>query len=484
MSQADNPLLKIGSPVVLPPSGHLALFADTDGVLKQITSAGSRIALWSVGANVKSYGARGDGQMAFDAGITNGSPIVTSATALFKSTDVGKTIWVNDPTDGTNRVAPAKIIQWDSATQVRAAVNSSVTKGSCLVVWGTDDTLAFQRAFSDSISSVSATSLISGNPGCVYAPTGNYLISDVIYRNTGTNAQNFGPSFIGDGSNHTRLFVSPTIPVPANGEPPLIYGVGTGATFSGFSVNACNRSFPFQTDQGLIEFASAQKLRLDDIYMTGGASSAVGSMLRFLGASVYATNVVVQGGVITGSAMYAMDLTTVAGVFVGCMGSNFNRNVRIQTQDGRAPLQGPLNWYGTNVDEGGTSLEIINGGTVNIHGGFFYSSLVGGTTWAIHVDGTSKAWIRDSNAGRFGWNVGAVGTALLVDSGGYVYSSGNTWRGSDSSPAFLINNGTYVDGGGNDYRLYTSPTAFTAKTYAQASTGSTGTKLAPGDVGW
>lgn len=102
---------------------------------------------WDYGGevfNVKAFAAKGDGQYVTDVSMSNGSGIVTSASALFKSTDVGKLAFVQFA-GAASITVPTTIASYQSATQVTlAATNASGGNlTNAFMMWMTDDTTAF-----------------------------------------------------------------------------------------------------------------------------------------------------------------------------------------------------------------------------------------------------------------------------------------------------------------------------------------------------
>lgn len=140
-------------------------------------------------ANVKIYGAAGDGISAASSGvtITGGSAALTVTGASFASTDVGKTIIV--PGAGASGgILVTTIAGWTSATQVTLAANASTTLSSIAesVTYGTDDTAAINAAIR-----------AAGAGGTVYFPAGMYL-------NTGLTLSN-SVSLVGDSQTSSIL---------------------------------------------------------------------------------------------------------------------------------------------------------------------------------------------------------------------------------------------------------------------------------------
>jgi hypothetical protein len=93
------------------------------------------------------FGAAGDGRMVSDGNVTQGSAVVTSATAAWTAADVGKPISVTiRPTDSADKLLATTIQAVNSATQITLAAAMTATSTQADLVWGTDDTAAIQQA--------------------------------------------------------------------------------------------------------------------------------------------------------------------------------------------------------------------------------------------------------------------------------------------------------------------------------------------------
>ena len=95
---------------------------------------------------VSDYGAVGDGKLVDDLSVTNGSAVITSATAGFTSGDVGKTIMINGGYDAVGNPIIATINGYTSATQVTISIAATRTASNLQAAWGTDDTADINAA--------------------------------------------------------------------------------------------------------------------------------------------------------------------------------------------------------------------------------------------------------------------------------------------------------------------------------------------------
>ena len=111
----------------------------------------------------EAYGAKGDCRFVSDANMSLSSAVLTSATANFASTDVGKWIMVRGAglnVDGNTLTA--QILSRQSATQVTLSVAAAVAVTNAYATFGTDDTAAFKNA-------VNAVTTAAINDGSYFA---------------------------------------------------------------------------------------------------------------------------------------------------------------------------------------------------------------------------------------------------------------------------------------------------------------------------
>jgi hypothetical protein len=147
--------------------------------------------------NVKDdYSAAGDGQRVFDGAISSSGTTLTSASNLFVSGDVGKSICIKGAAAaGADLITT--IASFTGAGEVEVTASASTTVSSAEVQWGTDDTTALQNA------------LDAGIP--VYIPRGIYIVTGEIYWSDGSFLLGDGPfwkprtGFVYNGSNSATL---------------------------------------------------------------------------------------------------------------------------------------------------------------------------------------------------------------------------------------------------------------------------------------
>lgn len=130
----------------------------------------------------ESYGAVGNGQVCADV-TTNGTTTITSAKISADPAAVGKTVMINGA-NGTTSGPLIATINSVSGTNVVLSSAAGASQVSCQAVWGTDDTAAFNSAFSAALT---------------YALANNYraqvLCKDKIYMLTAAPTQSTGPTY-------------------------------------------------------------------------------------------------------------------------------------------------------------------------------------------------------------------------------------------------------------------------------------------------
>lgn len=159
------------------------------------------------------YGAAGDLNCVTD-GAMSATAVLTSASGLFKASDVGKPIVVKGALTSGQTSLVTTIASYQSATQVTLTAAATATATGLQVVWGTDDTAAIQRA-------INAALAYAGTLGAVAqvtlpnAPGGfGYMIAGPLLSTDGVNAVYNSQLTIGVRSDRspgvTLEFVGPT----------------------------------------------------------------------------------------------------------------------------------------------------------------------------------------------------------------------------------------------------------------------------------
>jgi hypothetical protein len=131
---SDLPALAVGGDTTL--NGSLT-------VTGTINSTGG-LGAWTF--DVRSYGARGNGQAATDGAITSGSNVLTLATSRpFKPEDVGKYVMIKGALTSGATTLVTTITRYTSPSKVMLGANATNTVTGALVLWASDDTAAIQR---------------------------------------------------------------------------------------------------------------------------------------------------------------------------------------------------------------------------------------------------------------------------------------------------------------------------------------------------
>jgi hypothetical protein len=183
------------------------------------------------------YNAAGDAECRFDGAITSGTATLTSATANFPTTVVGKYIRVEGAgAAGADLITT--IATRNSGTSITLSVNASTTVSSKAIFWGTNDSTAIQSAIT-----AASTSTITRT---VYFPPLKFLASNL------TLTKNVKLLGCYRGSNIESIFsvaqladrnLTGTVLFPATTATPVIYGdAGTtgeifGAGVEGFVIS-------------------------------------------------------------------------------------------------------------------------------------------------------------------------------------------------------------------------------------------------------
>jgi hypothetical protein len=125
------------------------------------------------------YGVKADAQAVFDAVCSNGSNIITSATAHFQTIakiHVGETMWTVSGAGqgGVQSMAKTTVQSIDSDSQIHSVANGNANCGAAqALVWGDDDTGALNTAWTAVLSSLNCTATLQ-------LPNGMMMISGAI----------------------------------------------------------------------------------------------------------------------------------------------------------------------------------------------------------------------------------------------------------------------------------------------------------------
>lgn len=98
------------------------------------------------------HGAVGDGQMAINGSITTGTKDLVCPSGPFQLLDVTKHIMIKGSGALGVTTQLATIDQFIDDTHVKISVNATTTVTGALVMWGSDDTAAFQEAINNAVT--------------------------------------------------------------------------------------------------------------------------------------------------------------------------------------------------------------------------------------------------------------------------------------------------------------------------------------------
>jgi hypothetical protein len=166
----------------------------------------------------ESFGARGDVVALADGAVTNGSAVLTSASAEFTAGDVNKVVSIGNAATGPAALHTT-IASVESATSVTLAAPAGVTLTDAMFSYGTDDTAALQE-FLDELSATHGTGVLSK----MYASTAELQITDACHLvATGCYAR------FGDFASALPTGQGPGVPWT----PPYVVGAGIHVMASG-----------------------------------------------------------------------------------------------------------------------------------------------------------------------------------------------------------------------------------------------------------
>jgi hypothetical protein len=144
------------------------------------------------------------GRTVNDAATTAGSAIVTSITASFQSYDVARRVRVTNA--GASNLVTT-ISGFTNSTTVTLAASATGVVSSKQVVFGTDDTTAFQNALNSSAN----TLYVPDPPGDCYFFSTRTLTSAIGTIYSALQVTSSNKTFLGDGPNSSKLYFSSTV---------------------------------------------------------------------------------------------------------------------------------------------------------------------------------------------------------------------------------------------------------------------------------
>lgn len=439
--------------------------------------------------NVKSapYNAVGNAQSVQDATSASTTGVVTSATANFQPTDVGKKIYCTRSDNSTTVFTPAvtMIASYQSATQVTAAVNGAANLSGNVCVWATqDDTAAIVAAVAAASTptasydpSSTRQSLVPA-PHTVYLPEGGYLVTSQFFNASGAASNALCPSLIGQDWTKTIIYIPGSgFTSPGTSNANLInYSNCNGIKLGDFTINglfAVPGNIAANEDNILLNSIREFLIENLEVQNLGGRNNAATLDIGNSQSGIV-RNIWIQGSSSAGNTQYqalyhnAIGILTEGFLFSNNTGTT-GINLGVNNSAGGTPAAGHLSFVGGVVDECGssTACTIIN----------FSSNVdISDTTiWAGHLEADGGLWVtgtsqlRANNISVGEYNNTANQNGMQVDSGSIAYlSMSNIW-GVGTGVA-LVNNGTVQDVGGNIWQ-HCSNTTCSAATLAQSYSG-------------
>jgi hypothetical protein len=420
-----------------PPNTLIRLYADsTLGQLTAINSlgntviggAGSSTGAFGAAINVKAspYNAVGDVQQIQD-GVSSGTSL-TSATANFKSTDVGKIIFCN--ASGSVVVTQTTIKAVVSSTQV--TLTSGSGSGSSLVcAWGTqDDTPAFvaatTAALTTSGNNISGGPFLSPYAKTIYIPPGGYFVSSVPFNLLVGGGNTQGVSIIGDSAGTSTIYPMQTFSQGSLGgnQGFIVNAYGSGNTFKNFAINGSALTYT-NTNNTSVFNASCGNCLIDHITIYSFGLAAQAGYISVGGQQIRVTNSLFQQAPTTVGNAIACQINGAAGaLFLGNICSNVNTTLSISGEAG-ASTGSQVTLVGSIFDECsgsaftgcsnvGTSKDVVFVGCT-----IWANGTVG--SYALSVDGTSIVRLDSCFVGPYNTNVNVGG--VNIASGGQVLAT-------------------------------------------------------------
>jgi len=391
--------------------------------------------------NVKQFGAKGDTQFVTDA-ATSGSNIVSSATANFKSTDVGKLCWVVQDSSGLLIVGQGTIASVISATEITVTGAFNAGYSFLRLVWGSDDTAALIAAS----NAATATAPNGSGKRTVYCPSGGYIFQSRPFNNVGDSGAGTpdtpGYDLRGDGVRNTCFYPSPNFDFTStsgNGGM-LVANVDCfSATMSGFSVDGSNIPFTSSGAENcyLLDLSSTQLNENLLVERTNGNLSGIN------GDGTEGVWINVQASYIQSATSYGIGINIVSAsgaIFLACQGGNCAQNMVPTNITGGLHSGGGIIFIGGEI----YGVELINSTGVIFHGTQFYSPASG---YALTLtDGSS--------ANLFGCAIGPNGGddfrgGISIDATSSCFATQSRFLSQGTGFYGVLNAGTFHNDTGN-----------------------------------
>ena len=195
------------------------------------------------------YGVKADSHFLCDATTVNTQNTVSigaSDPSFLKTAVPGQIVWVSNATCQSNLTSPVTlniaqttITTVDSATQIHVGANAgSSCAGTCIVVWGDDDTAALQTWYTALTSDFACGNGILPSGGMIVQAAINNPAS-ICGSTTTTASTGAGQTISGQGANATWLFPSPNFVATncaAGGAVACFFGDGNGQSLKDFGL--------------------------------------------------------------------------------------------------------------------------------------------------------------------------------------------------------------------------------------------------------
>lgn len=193
-------LLRFGAAATVS-TGAFALTAFTAAPSEAASGPDSPANYFSTVNVVVDYGAKGDGKSVTTGAISSGQSSLTASGADFSLSDVGKAITVRGA-GASGAALTTTISGFTDSTNITLAANASNTVSGAAVSWGTDDTLAFQKALNYAGP--------QGLPVFIPKPSSHYVLTAALnlyaWCGLGVRGDNWETTEIRQYSDDTPIF--------------------------------------------------------------------------------------------------------------------------------------------------------------------------------------------------------------------------------------------------------------------------------------
>ena len=389
-------------------------------------------------------GVKHDAYSVFDAVCSNGSNIVTSASAHFLSApiSVGQTIWAV-PGAGQGNSVPSipmtTVLSVDSDTQIHTTANGNGGCGSAqFLVWGDDDFPAIHGTFEPAFY---ATAQI--NCGIAHLPGGGIMLSGGIINKPAPASCNPPQTYnsygmVGEGITDTVIYPTPNFdPTTCTGSGKLnCFGPSNGVRHDfGIQGGGLIQTASASTTFTAIEADSPQSIHdVSCLYWAAGDANMTGLLTTF--------SQLFEGPNLEFANCGALGPAWSAGANTGIVyGNYFVPTTQITIASGTPGMDFISNWMGiSGVSECATNIT----GFAHIFGLFMAPGAEGCITGGTVSISGSKTTHSQNIAGRAAWKL--LSSANL-NATGSIFSD----AGTGEFPVSVDSTSSFTDGCGNSY---------------------------------